>query len=67
MFEAEVKQADLFKNDTEGKRVATWEIEMHSDWKSLQKSFNAKSNSMFRPKIWSDSKWCYFKYHHYID
>lgn len=61
-------QADLFEaTKEEGKKVLEWKIEMHSDFKSMQKSFNAKSNIMFRPKIWEDSKWVYFKYHQYVD
>ena len=46
----------------------SWTIEMHDNFKSLQKSFNTKHNSGYRFKIWFDSgdNW-YLKYHNHHD
>ena len=52
---------DIRKPST--RAVATWSVEIHEDWQSLQESLNRKKGVMYHTSTWSDQKWYYLKYH----
>lgn len=47
----------------EHRAVATWTVEIHEDWTSLQGSLNTKKGLMYHTHTWSDQKWYYLKFH----